>query len=82
LCSVTGNLNHLGNEYPTIKLNLSTRIKTEIGSFLETIYYALQKQLGQHAGLKRVKSKMFLLNGSIFSFVYYVLIGQNIKKVQ
>ena len=68
LRSATGNLNHLGNVHPPSKSNLSYQNKNRSWELFRNYYYALQKQLGQHPGLKqvkfRIKAKIFLLDAS------------------
>lgn len=71
LRSATGNLNHLGNVHPPSKSNLSYQNQNRNWELFRDYYYALQKQLGQHRGLKqekfRIKSKIFLLDASTIS---------------
>jgi len=71
LRSTTGNLNHLGNVHPPSKSNLSYQNQNRSWELFRDYYYALQKQLGQHTGLKqvkfRIKSKIFLLDASTIS---------------
>jgi len=71
LRSATGNLNHLGNVHPPSKSNLSYQNKNRSWELFRNYYYALQKQLGQHPGLKqvkfRIKAKIFLLDASTIS---------------
>ena len=71
LRSATGNLNHLGNVHTPTKSNLSYQNQHRSWELFRDYYYALQKQLGQHTGLKqvkfRIKSKIFLLDASTIS---------------
>ncbi len=48
---------------PIIKTNTGT------GNSLEIYYCALQKRIEQHAGLKQVKSKIFLVSNSTISLL-------------
>lgn len=71
LRSATGNLNHLGNVHPPTKSNLGYQNEHRNWELFRDYYYALQKQLGQHAGFKqikfKIKSKIFLLDASTIS---------------
>jgi hypothetical protein len=71
LRSATGNLNHLGNVHAPTKSNLGYQNQHRSWELFRDYYYALQKQLGQHSGLKqikfRIKSKIFLLDASTIS---------------
>ncbi len=71
LRSATGNLNHLGQVHPPTKSNLSYQNKHRSWELFRDYYYALQKQLGQQAGFKRVKfrvkSKILLLDATTIS---------------
>ena len=71
LRSATGNLNHLGNVHAPTKSNLGYQNQHRSWELFRDYYYALQKQLGQHTGLKqvkfRIKSKIFLLDASTIS---------------
>jgi hypothetical protein len=68
LRSATGNLNHLGNVRAPSKSNLSYQNKHRDWRLFRDYYYALQKSLGQHPGLRqvkfRIKSKIFLLDAT------------------
>ncbi len=71
LRSATGNSNHLENVHAPTKSNLGYLNQHRSWRLFRDYYYALQKQLGQHAGLKQVKfkrkSKIFLLDASTIS---------------
>ena len=68
LRSATGNLNHLGNVRAPSKSNLSYQNKHRDWRLFREYYYALQKNLGQHPGLKqvkfRIKSKILFLDAT------------------